>query len=481
MSGVERRTKPSEEAGLLRQPFENLLADGRRRLGQVEEALREIDLKYRGRSEQRSYRQFLTALRLANEAATQALADAESDFEVTPRPAYDKAWSLMKGMSEKHEKQVEALRAARAEPLEVFSQPFTRLAKRLVPNSEVLFFGWKLEGYELRVFHEGFASKFTPAAGVSTRREFGSEFQFLQFWHPVLRQTDLFQHAAFGHELAHAVILRPPPEEVLAALQVEPSASASYATVAVDYAHREAPAAGADTDEKKKRLAQWFDEIACDIVGMRLLGPAFGLAFAEVTSVNWDLERKDLPDRKRYPPTKLRLRYLREEIGRFTFPPSRDQQLRQALEQAIASEVDEGDPEEIEGATDWMKAAVGAFRNRCVVPLLQGQELRQEELEANYLDISCLIADGVPPAERLMVTDDPPPGEEGPGPWSREYDWRLILNVSRIGLLDREGEGWDLERPHACQMATGAIEMAEFQRRARKLREQYRVVGRIED
>jgi hypothetical protein len=480
--GKERQPDDSDDSVRERfqQPFDNLIDDGRRRLTQVEDALETIDLQYRGRSEERSYRQFLTALRLANQAATEALTDAERGFSLTPEAAYDKARSLLKGISGKHERHVEALRSSRAESLEVLSQPFTRLAKRLLPNAEVLFFGWKLEGYELRVFDEERAAEFTAGAAVSAKREFGDDFQFLQFWHPVLRQSDLFQHAVFGHELAHPAIRQQPPAEVVAALGAKGN-SPNYANVAVDFAHREV---GAEIDhDHTKRLAQWFDEIACDIVGMRLMGPAFGLAFAEVTSVNWDFERADLPDRKRYPPTPMRLQYLREEMGRFTFPEASNQRLQTSLLQSIVSNVSEDEPDaEVPGASAWMEIAVEAFRQHCIEPLLNEQGLQPRELEEHYAEISSLIAEGIPPAERLLVAKlAPADSPKGLSPWSEEYDWRLILNVTRIGLLNPAAEGWELDRASACRMATAAIEMAEFQRRARKLRQQYRLVGGLSD
>lgn len=473
---------PSAER--FRQPFSNLIADGRRRLGQVEEAFEEIDLQYRGRSEERSYRQFLTALRLANQAAAEALTAAERKFEHSPEAAYDKARSLMKGISGKHEKQVEALRSSRAESLEIFSQPFTRLVKKLLPNSEALFFGWKLEGYELRVYDGDRAAEFTAGAAVSTRREFGEDFQFLQFWHPVLRQSDLFQHAVFGHELAHPAIRQRPPQGVIAALEAKDD-SPNYANVAVDYAHRQVEERGIEHDNHQRlRLAQWFDEIACDIVGMRLLGPAFALAFAEVTSVNWDLERSDRQDRKRYPPTKMRLHHLGQELERFTFPEPFNERLRVALAQSIASKISDDDPDaEIADASKWMDIAIEAFRTHCIAPLVKDQELTPPELSDQYAEISELVAEGIPPAEKLLVTESPlpPSPDETLTPWSKEYDWRLILNVTRIGLLDPDNDGRKLDRARACQMATGAIEMAEFQRRARKLREQYRLVGDLSD
>lgn len=464
-----------------RRPFENLLADGRRRLHQVDEALSEIDQQYRDRSEERPYRQFLTALRLANQAATQALATATNQFEETPAAAYERARSLMQMIAPKHEKQVEALRSSRAEALEIFSQPFTRLVKKLLPNAEPLFFGWKIEGYQLRVYDSGRAAEFTAGAAVSNEREFGEDFQFLQFWHPVLRQSDLFQHAVFGHELGHPAIRQQPPPEVVAALGARESPN--FANVAVDYARRRCGEQGLEhDDEARQRLAQWFDEIACDVVGMRLMGPAFALAFAEVTSVNWDLERGEHKDANRYPPSQMRLRYLREELQRFGLPSPIEYRLRPRLLNVIASTVSDEDPAgQIQGAGAWMDIAVGAFRRHCIGPLLKGWELKPEDLRNRYREISALIADGIPPAERRLVADAPlPPDENELSDWSREHDWRLILNVTRIGLLDPEN-GWDLDRPRACKMATGAIEMAEFQRRARKLRTQYQLIGRLED
>jgi hypothetical protein len=461
----------------LRQPFLNLVADGHRRVKEIDAALDLIDRRYRGRSEERSYRQFLIALRLANQAARKVLTDSERRFEVTPEASFDKVRTLMKRLASEHEKQVEALRSTRAEALEIFSQPFTRLVKKLLPNAEVLFFGWKLERYEIRVYDAKSAGQFDGGAEAYTSREFGDDFRFLQFFHPVLRQSDLFQHPVFGHELAHPAIRQPAPEEVVEVLETATPAP-DYAAVAADFAHRQVTKEGVVHDkEDRQRLEDWFMEIACDIVGMRLFGPAFALAFTEVTSVNMDLERKS-GGKDHYPPTRMRLDYQRQEIERFSFPDPWEEWLPKVLSQAIASKPPVNDPDlEIASASKWMEVAVEVFRSHCVPRLVKDQPLEPAELSARYAEISALIAAGIPPAERLLVAEPPMPASPNVlAQWSEEYDWRLILNVARLGLLDPENDE-GLGRASTCRLATGAIEMAEFQRRARKLREQYRLVG----
>jgi hypothetical protein len=477
MRGSEGAANAGEEstAEVFHEPLANLIADGHRRIDRVEKALADIGLRYRGRTEDRSYRQFITALALANQAARQSLVAIERSGESLPREAYGAARSLMSGFSSKHEKLVESLRPTRAEALEVFAQPFTRLAKKLLPNAEVLFLGWRLSNYEIRVYDQNRAEKFTAGAPISIQREFGEDFQFLQFLHPVLRQADLFQHAAFGHELAHPAIRLRPPDEVIARLGVEGD-SPNYANVAVDAAHRAIAAEEiSHSTDQQVRLSKWFDEIACDIVGMRLLGPAFGLAFIEVTSVNRGFERNEADSA--YPPISMRVDLMEEEFGRFLLPDEFEQRLRPGLDRAFESVVRgvKAD-DEIPYATEWMQIAVTTFREHCVEALLGGQELAPAALQGDFKAIWDLVGRGIPPAEKITVAlEDLPSSQTDLTPWSQEYDWRLILNVMRIGLLDPQANqgGWELSREEASRFATGAIEMAEFHRRARTLRRQY--------
>lgn len=457
-------------------PFDVLIADGHRRFDAVDTALDEIAPQYRGRSEDRSYKQFIEALRLANGASRRRLAHIRDDFERTPEQAYSSAKSLIESFPAKQEKLVAALRSSRSEALEVFAQPFTRLAKALLSNVEVLFFGWALEAFELRIYDIDYAKEPSGSAS-SLRREFGNDIQFLQFLHPILRQPSLFQHAVFGHELGHPAIRMTPPEHLVAVLG-STATYPTFANVALDAA-RSAFGGEFDTGQNQ-RISRWFDEILCDMIGMRLFGPAFAVAYVEVTLINRFFEREEKHDFSRYPPAPLRYDFLKTELANYRFG-TYEAGVRPILDRLMSGGYigRRNAEDEIRGSTTVIAHAVDLFSEHCIPVLLKDQVLEPASLREEIEWIWPLMDMDIPPAEMLTVAQlDLPDDKSRLSEWSREFDWRSILNGVLLWLLDHEkmlGSANDRAkaRGRAVRMATGAIEMAEFQRRARKLRSQF--------
>lgn len=462
--------------------FDILLADGERRLKAVDAALDEVASRYRGRSEDRSYKQFIEALRLANNAARARLASIRDNPGSSPEASYGSLHSLLGPFPAKHEKLVRALQVDRAEELEVFAQPFTRLAKSLLPNVEVLFFSWAREAHEITIYDTERAKDLTPGAAVSLRREFGEDIQFLQLWHPTLREPALFQHAVFGHELGHPAIRQPPPEEVRRTLG-RPAKELTYASIAIDTALEEAALEEVDfSADNKTKLLRWFDEIACDQIGMRLFGPAFAIAYVETTSVNRHFEQVRPEDFTHYPPPRLRFFFLRRELGKYSLG-SREQRLRPILDRLVSAPLQPGDAEkEVPGSTTVLKRAVELFSEHCIPDLLRREILDPDQLREELEGIWAALDMDIPPAERILVADSKLPEDEKElSTWSVEYDWRSILNGVALWLLDwiegAEPPERAKARETAVRVATGAIEMAEFQRRARILRAEFRVMA----
>jgi hypothetical protein len=477
---------PGSEEGTYEVPFQVLLADARRRCDGVGKELESLTHAYQSRWEEHSYREFAAALRLVNQAARARLDEMEGRFARAPEATYDRVKSLMEAFASRHERYINALRLPRAEALRLFAQPFTRQAKLIAENVELLFFGWSLDRYELKIYDE--AAVVSVAKDI-IEREYGGDIQFLQFWHPLARQHDLFQHPVFGHELGHPAIARQAvPKELVAWLGIT-SEDPVYLDIARE-AGDEAVSRNFNSDERK-RLIGWLTELACDIFAMRFLGPAFAFAFTEVTSVNRELERAgnqgepaggEAPTAGSYPPTRLRLRVLRDELDEFGFGRYQTA-LEPITERLDKTAVSTRDPEtEIPDSEAWIDAALDAFRAYAIPALLGRNVLSPESLEGDLQVIWPLAEQRIPPAERLLIGSTDLPGENDLGEWSRECDWRSILNgVLLWHLADgekRAAAGDDLDaiakgRKEAIALALGAIEMSEFHRRARVLEEQY--------
>lgn len=480
-------------------PFAVLLEDVLRRLDRVEVALRDVSHRYTGRIEDRSYRAFIEALKLAAQGMRQLVRQRERDFtELKEYAARRSAYMSLGGDGTAIEEQLEDhlpdLWVERPDELQVFAAPFTRLAKGLLPNIELLFFSWPYPGYEADVYDVNQLEGLDGRLAENLERVFGGDVKIIKLWHPATREKDIFHHAVFAHELAHALIQQEVPEEALEKADrpgEDDDPAPTFETVASGAFDRPAGLTG----DQEERLLPWFREIACDIVAMRLIGPAFAVAFAEATSSNRTLEPVDSIGE--HPPADFRFLFLREELAVFGFAPGTGEidDLLYRYTQAYPHRPGEQD-EEIPGALEWLVQAVGKFRSY-LPRLLKGCDYQVDVFRRERPLVFELADRGVPPVERIIAVEDLSEDEpdRDAACWSEPLDWRSILNGMLLWHLRKQGfptvEGFG-ENPEerrkarerasvrvenrelASRLAVGGIELSEFHTRAVHLREQYR-------
>lgn len=478
----------------LRGPFAVLLEDTLRRIERVERALREISYRYRDRIEDRGYRAFVEALQLAAKGLGQLVAEREREFRADDR--YDKRLAAYQALGadatnieEQLEEYLPDLGLERPDELDVFAVPLTRLAKRLVDNVELLFFPWAYDGYEAQGYDYAELEKVDIRLADNLERAFGANIEFIRLRHPATRERDIFHHAVFAHELAHTAIQKAVPREALdeeSWPQDQPPPT--FQTIG------QASIGEVPTKDSKAtdRLLAWFEEIACDIVAMRLVGPAFAVAFADVTSSNRPLEP---PAANEHPPPAIRFRFLREELAEFGFEQG-DDEIGELLHNYTESYSSESADDEIPGAEAWLEQVVEKFRDHLPY-LLRDQEYEPAVLQQDLALVFELADRGVPPSQRIIAVEDGPPGGSmgDEGEWSLPLDWRSILNGTLLWHLTTQGfptisaEPVDAnerreqaerkrERAHhrdyAAALTVGGIELSEFHTRARHLRRQFR-------
>lgn len=460
--------------------FSILLEDTLRRCDQAAADLRELERMYTGGLQTRSYRTYISALQLVTETTRKLLETRRDAFAPQQDMAlrseiYELVRNVATTMPSELEGQIQLLRLPRSEELEVFAAPLTRLAKMIIVNAEVLFFPWTaFEGYRLETYDGERASQLALGIKANFERAYGGEIQFLKLRHPSPRRSDLFQHAVFAHELAHAAIRQPAPADLVHGL---PPASAGQPTHT--YASIAARSAPTGLPESPETLLDWFTELACDVVGVRLIGPAFLVAFAEVTAANRSVEGGDRF--RKHPSPAVRFAVLNEETGRFALGDHGDA-VRAALDQYGRShEGTQPQPTPSPGARRWLDEALARFRAPSLSRLLAGAEYSPHTLADDLPHVLRLADAGIPPAERIMAFEDPPRQQLETEAWSREIDWRSILNgvlfrylreygPSTVGANRNRVAG----RREAARVALGAIELSEFQRQARSLRNQVR-------
>jgi hypothetical protein len=461
--------------------FSVLLDDTLRRCDRIAADLEELRALYGGGVAGRSYRTFIEALQLVNETTRSflqdrrtAFASASAEDPVDPAAAarlrestYDLVRNTADAMATRLEGQVQLLRLPRSEDLEVFAAPMTRLTKLIVTNAEVLFFPWTaFEGYRLETYDADYAKKLEPmSVGRNLRRVYGNNIAFLKLRHPSPRRDDLFQHTVFAHEIAHAAIGQPLPPDPGAPAAAPGQRPLTYLT---------GPAGMAPTGlpETTKKLVAWLTELACDVCAMRLIGPAFVIGFAEVTAANRTVEGGE----KAYdhPPPALRFEVLEDEVVRFEHE-GRIRGLTKTLQPYLRSH--EGTPTQpspSSPARRWLSDALDRFRVQLDDLLVSSRAKYEPAVLARDLPVvRRAIAAGIPPSERITAFDRDAPASQ----WSREIDWRSILNGVLLDFLEKHGAPTATNdvrsaRRQAIALARAAIELSEFQRRARSLRAQ---------
>jgi len=474
-------------------PFAVLIEDTLRRLDRIAVELHRVEDQYTGGVEDRSYLAFVEALKLVTHAARQLVLEREETFSGLLPGARSSAYSSLGSDVVAIENQLDAhlpeLGLERPKELEVFAVPFARLARRIVRNVELLFFSWPNDVYHTENYSSETLGKVDIRLGESLLNLFGGNVTFVKLWHPAMRERDIFHNAVFAHELGHIAIHTKVPVGLLEAEDKPPGEDEipTYATVSYDML---SPPAGL-SDPQRESLLSWFQELACDAFAMRFVGPAFAIAFAEVTSPNRPFEPTQSSPGE-HPPSHIRFAFLREEIARFFPAGSKERECFNAYTESYRRDGGGGATEtEIPGAEEWLGRVLKKFRH--YLPHLLGEAEYTPEMLNGDLDLVRRLSQrGTPPAERIVALDSPPSHEERPtaGEWSRPIDWRSILNGVLIwhltqfdppkvgegtggGEVGGNGSGRAEHRRLAVKLAVGGIELSEFHIRSTYLREHY--------
>jgi hypothetical protein len=497
--------------------FGILLEDTLHRTDRLEEALDDLWSHFSGRPDDRSYRFFIDALKLANEGARERIRELREEFayEDSARSGnYDDLTSLASDLDEFLERYLPLLHRPRSDELEVFAMPFTRVVKRMIPNVEILFFTWSIDGYKAHAYDVGTLEAFDSGSAKNLRLTFGGDIKFVQLLHPMLREADPFHFAVFAHEIAHiALALTPHAWEYQLENANDQGASSLAENLApdrstlsfIDLVTSELSMPPNLNPDQKKQLSSWFVESACDVFAMRLIGPVFALAYAEVTSANRPLEPEKRMRQRDHPPPRLRFKVLAEELLEFELGEF-EKVLRPKLDEYMGIHLEDDDHNNplVVAGEPWLSAALEKLR-----ALLRGSDgaLRGEEYEPRLLKkdlpaIFELAHRKIPPAERLRVFDDASilagfsrQGSKGDQslPWSEPFDWRSILNGLLLWHLYHWGApppnlGQDLaeadkratHRALAGRLALGGVELSEFQRRADRKRGEIQAMRPVE-
>jgi hypothetical protein len=293
--------------------------------------------------------------------------------------------------------------------------------------------------------------------------------------YPLLEEGDTFQHACIAHEIGHIAFEARRPGQ----------AHSNGEQILIEATE------GADAVDRDPDFAlTWFTELACDLLAVRMLGPAFAIALTEWTlSQNVWFHEPQSAGFYSHPPMPWRLDLLRSEVERY-FVAARSHELDvwKATARAMARWTQMIPRVDVPTVPELgiIERALERMRERADTIL--GEAAYQPTAFANDLPaVWGKLQDGMAPAEAVFSRGEgkqPPPSNA----WSEPIDWRSILNGGYIHYLHhlveespepeqppqllRQAADRDKRRLTACTHIQGSIELSELHRRMVELKEQ---------
>ena len=242
------------------------------------------------------------------------------------------------------------------------------------------------------------------------------------------------------------------------------------------------------------RITNWVTELACDLLAMHLVGPAYLLALREHAALRPLMYRADSSELESHPHLAWRLELLGEYVDDL-LPPKQEDSRRDKI-WLVAEQVKAGIPEWrsrtpsdiIEAVEAGLKAVVARM------PAILGDTaFTAEGFEAALDLVWDKLRDGISPAEHLLARTGAENGLgrwDGESAWSKPVEWRQIINVAYFRYFVEQVRdvdhvrgigGWlelERERDELHAEVRGAIELSELQILAQKLQSRLAVLER---
>lgn len=400
---------------------------------------------------------------------------------------------------------------------------YGRMAREIEPSAEIVFRGSERRHYALSApllgpLSDNLKNRSSPFVAQLNQLP---TLLFVQY--PAAAEGDVLQHLLVAHEIAHLVLRRERHGDVTeaearfsAAVKAHSDANPNWHAEPAEPLGPTNDARGGDSPARiqptadnaappratagmgggagqrrreRDRARRWFVEIACDLLAMRLVGPAYYIALCEHALIrHWFYAASD-PDNETHPHMAWRLDRAASQLSHFI--EAMDGEVRSIMEGAIQPYMQEvPDPEpKVEEEGDWgtvVSIALDALTNDLNASpdsLLGAAALRPEVLADEFAPILTGLRAGMAPAEDLSWTEaevlawTDAPGETPP-PWSSPRDWRSILTAGYVHVLEQVAsrrpvdplrgrwEASDDARQSVVGHLRGTVELTEFQRRA---------------
>ena len=402
--------------------------------------------------------------------------------------------------------QLSRVRRAHGRDLEPLVAPLTRMAGLIGPEQHLIFD--PVDRYEIELSDDRrwltkYAEQFSDDLLEALRAL--PTISILSY--PALLEGETLQHLLFGHEMGHLALARKIGDTKMTLRDAAFLEAVIKNSAAIEEQLDSTPSASSrDTyrseQELRERLKKWFTELACDQIGIRVVGPGFLLALHDFAALrdSW-VQRPGIPGFKTHPGLAWRLERLVPEARRFlgsartTVPWRAAREVVAQIESEIPAERDEItdlDRRIIDDALESLDGYLG--------DLPKGIEYDIGDFERLFDVVWEKLENGIPPAEEILKRSRPDvswlrrrltahdANDGPPDPWSQPMDWRAILNGGYFHWRAKTGAQGGCghlpidpkrieERANFNTLLRGSIELSEMQFKLQEVKDELYVMS----
>jgi hypothetical protein len=385
-----------------------------------------------------------------------------------------------------------------------FVRPFSRLARLVDLNTEIIFQPLAhYTSYEItRPVNTNIKAQLLDA-NSSLREQVDQLPTIVYLNYPASEELDCLHHLLMGHELGHLALRRSLPNhrgEIGDALPRGAMDRYKAQQRELPEERDRAPETARDLEILQTRVTNWFTELACDRLGVKLVGPGYFLALFEHAALTQWFYREPPPDGgygdrelstyDRHPAMAWRVGRLWQLVQEYLPPAGSElpgaretRRVLHAFREAIPSW------DEMERSKEALIIENAMEEYVKVEHELLGEDGAEYKPASFLADLPLVwskLDKDIAPAERIHARRDqpgppPPPWRPAlpnrdPMPWSAPVEWRSILNGGFLHWLNRERRraygfdrsGWERrrrDRVRACALLRGSVELSDSSRR----------------
>jgi hypothetical protein len=356
---------------------------------------------------------------------------------------------------------------------------YRELARRLPDPREIEFIFKPVPVLEYQVYMD-VLSKFEGARIGLDRAVFRNLPRLMLMDYPAFLEGDTFQHAVIAHEFGHIALQD--YEDINSLAQAPPESDEPPSGI-WDWARWKAGIS--DGDDSHAQAHKLFVELACDHLGLRMMGPSYLLAFIEYSLAHNIYRNAGGAAHESHPHLKWRIWRMASDVMLYFHPAEierlpNDAQAILTTSRGIIQEWCALIPGEAQLDTSLIDSAMQRLQTN--LDLVIGDACyTAQQFHQDLPIVWQKLEDRIAPAEAIFGRDLP--ARENDADWSAPIDWRSILTGAYLRHLNdtridapavhwSEAKDIDDARAETCDFVRGAIELSQLHTAMLKMRRQ---------